>query len=325
MFTHIPESIPNFQYKQVSSQAAPTVVTYTYPSGGSHSIHTESRFAETKATPITPVIVPVSTGGSSHKSSSFRESHSSHAAPQVVYQPAPIAPSFSSERYIQSSSSGGLRPAIVPVLTPGGGSSYSRRESYTKQGSGGVIAPIAPIVTYPSGGSSSSSFREESSSSGGGFGGVQIATVGVPSGGSSSSSYREESSSSGGGGFGGSIISYPSGGSSSSFREESSSSGGGFGGGIVTYPGSTSQILSSRFSDAGFGHSNLDHYISESDRLARLQAQNIHSSTGYKASSIADLDGQITQFPSSGSQSKSWEKSSKWSSQSEVRFMNKIQ
>lgn len=255
------------QFKEIS-QAAPTVVAINaYPSTGVGSIHTESRFSEIKATPITPFIVPVSTGGNSQRSSSFRESHSSRAVPQVVYT-APIVPS-------------------------GGSSSFTRHESYSKHGSGGHVVPIAPIVSYPS---VSSSFREESASSGsGGFGGGHI--VSYPS--------------------------YPSGASSSSsFREESSSSGNGFGGshvGVVSYPsvGSGSH-LSSRFSDyhdSSFGaSSDLGHYMTESERLAR---DRLHNSAGHNSINTVDF-GHAHLTPSSGGQTRSWEKSSKWASQSEV-------
>lgn len=61
--------------------------------------------------------------------------------------------------------------------------------------------------------------------------------------------------------------------------------------------------------------------MSESERLARLQAQNIQSSSGYKASSVADFGGaKMVAVPVStgGARTKSWEKSSKWASQSEV-------
>lgn len=66
--------------------------------------------------------------------------------------------------------------------------------------------------------------------------------------------------------------------------------------------------------------------MTESERLARLQAQNIHSQTGYKAASVVDLgNAHLTQAPSAGGQTKSWEKSSKWSSQTEVSFLFRIQ
>lgn len=59
--------------------------------------------------------------------------------------------------------------------------------------------------------------------------------------------------------------------------------------------------------------------MTESERLARLQAQNIQTSSGYKASSVADFGNSHIVPASSGSgRTKSWEKSSKWGSQSEV-------
>lgn len=64
--------------------------------------------------------------------------------------------------------------------------------------------------------------------------------------------------------------------------------------------------------------------MSESERLARLQAQNIQSANGYKASSVVDLGGAAVASPSSGGRTKSWEKSSKWSSQSEVNRFQMI-
>jgi len=57
--------------------------------------------------------------------------------------------------------------------------------------------------------------------------------------------------------------------------------------------------------------------MSESERLARLQAQNIQGQHGYKASSTADFGNAALIQPSSGSRTKSWEKSSKWASQTE--------
>lgn len=59
----------------------------------------------------------------------------------------------------------------------------------------------------------------------------------------------------------------------------------------------------------------MGHYMSESERLAR---ERLHSgSAGYNAINTVDF-GHAHLTPSTGAQSKSWEKSSKWSSQSEV-------
>lgn len=124
-------------------------------------------------------------------------------------------------------------------------------------------------------------------------------------------------------------------------REQSLSSGN-FGGnvGVVGYPsvgsaryeqsrhlsnqnyGSTVPVigsqLSSRFGSSSDVSSNLDQYRSESERLARLQAQNIQSSSDYKASSVANFGGIQAVPVSTGGHTKSWEKSSKWASESEV-------
>lgn len=230
-------------------------------------------------------------GGSS--SSLYRESHSRQAAaPQIIYQPQPSASSsrFSSERY--SSSNSAQQPQVIPVSIPSASSRYSQSESFSNQGSGGIVAPI---VQYPSGGSSSSRFNEQSSSSSGGLGGTAFQVTGFPSG------------------------------SSSRFNEHSSSSGGLGGSSFVTgFPSSSSNQLSSRFSESEFGSGfgqtgfGLDRYISESDRLARLQAQNIQSRNGYKASSTVDFGNAHVSPAASSGKTKSWEKSSKWSSQSEV-------
>lgn len=275
------------------SQAAPTVVTYPI-GGGGRSVHSESRFSEIRATPSTPYIVPISTGGSSHKTSSYRESHSSQAAaPTIVYSaPAPSS-SFSSERY-SSSSSAGAAPAIIPVIPSGGSSRYSHHESFSNQGSGGLVAPV---VSYPAGSSAISS------------------------------RFSESSSSLGGNGLGAAIVSYPSGGGSSASHYESSSSNGGFGNNLVTYhPSSHHRQISQRFGEdiGSFGSTNLGHYMSESERLARLQAQNIQGQSGYKAASTVDFgNANLIAEPSAGSRTKSWEKSSKWSSQSEVSCVRK--
>lgn len=216
---------------KVSQQAVPTMIT-VQPAfgGGSHSVHTESRFGQIKSTPVTPIIYPVLPTGSSH-ASTFRESHSSnHVAPQVaVYHPAPSTSSHYSNKY--SSSTGNF---------------------------GGNVG----LLSYPSLGSSSSRFSEDSSSSSGNYG-SNVGVIGFPS---------------------------------------------------------SSQITSrfgSEFGSSG-ASSNLNQYMSESERLARLQAQNIQSSSGYKASSVADF-GAVQSVPvSTGGRTKSWEKSSKWASQSEV-------
>lgn len=173
----------------------------------------------------------------------------------------------------------------------------------------------------PSGSSHSSSIRESHSSN---QAAPQFVYHSAPS--ASSQFSREHSSSSGN--FGGNVgvVSYPSLGSTSSrIREDSSSSSGNFGStvGVIGYP--SSSHLSSRFNsdfDSSSGaSSNLNQYMSESERLARLQAQNIQSSSSYKASSATDFGGaQLAAVPVStgGGHTKSWEKSSKWASQSEV-------
>lgn len=311
-------SFSSSRHNERVSQAVPAVVPVSiFPSGGSTSRYSNSQVSLTVHFPsvqkkskhittiftvdffcqfkevsqATPTVVTFSTypssgGGSVHTESRFSEIKSTPVAPLII----PVSTGGGSQRSssFRESHSSHAAPQIVytaPII-PSGGSSYSRHESYTNQGSGGQIVPI---VSYPSG--------------------------------SSSSNFREESSSSSGGGYGGAhIVSYPSGSSSSSrFREESSSSGGGFGGGVVSYPsiGSGSH-LSSRFSDyhdSSFGGaSDLGRYMTESERLAR---ERLHSSSGFNSINAVDFGhGQLT--PSTGSQSKSWEKSSKWSSQSEV-------
>lgn len=78
------------------------------------------------------------------------------------------------------------------------------------------------------------------------------------------------------------IITYPSGGLSSSHISDSSSisSGNQLGGISFGYP-SANQQLSSRFSSSDVGSSfGLGQYMGESERLARLQAQNIHGQHG---------------------------------------------
>lgn len=64
--------------------------------------------------------------------------------------------------------------------------------------------------------------------------------------------------------------------------------------------------------------------MTESERLARLQAQNIQSSSGYKASSTVDFGGNaaLVAPAATGGRTKSWEKSSKWENQSEVSSIN---
>lgn len=59
--------------------------------------------------------------------------------------------------------------------------------------------------------------------------------------------------------------------------------------------------------------------MSESERLARLQAQNIQGRDGYKATQTVDFgNAALVTAPAAGGSAKSWEKSSKWASQSEV-------
>lgn len=133
-------------------------------------------------------------------------------------------------------------------------------------------------------------------------------------GGGSSSSYTQQSSSSSGnvgGGFG--VVGvYPSGGSSvsSRFSEQSSSNnnqGFGFGGVGV----------------AGFGHtsSGLAQYMSESERLAHLQAQSGGGFGSQRGSSSVDFVSGNSFGSNLGGgygKVKSWETSSKWGSESEV-------
>lgn len=228
---------------------------------------------------------------------------------------------FHSEQYSKHGSSG----LSAPIVTyPVGGSSLSSRFSeHSSLSNGGLTAPV---ITYPSSGSSSHSsrFSESSSSSNGGY---SAPIVAYPSGGSSSSSHFSESSSSSNRGLNAPIIAYPGGGSSSShFSQSSSSSNGNFGGnvGFASYP----QALSSRFSSASdfdsglgssFGTSNLHQYMSESERLARLQSQNIQGQHGYKGTSTAHFgNAALVQPSASGGRTKSWEKSSKWASQTDV-------
>lgn len=226
---------------------------------------------------------------------------------------------------MSSASRGGYGGAniISPIVSYPSGASSSFREESSLHGGFGGASVVAPIVSYPSGGASSS-YREESSSSRGGFGGGSIVApiVAYPSGGASSS-YREESSSSHGGFGGGSIVapivSYPSGGASSTYREESSSSGGsGLGNaGFITYGQPVSRFGGADFGSS-FGSSNLGTYMSESERMARIQAQNLQGSAGYRASSALDLGNAHLTNAGAGGQTKSWEKSTKWSSNTEV-------
>lgn len=289
----------HFQYKQVS-QANPTVIVPITTGGGQSSQFTESRFSEIKSTPTTFTYVAPVSGG--HRSSSYRESHSSQSAPQTVVYTAPA---------------------------PTGSSRYSHSESFSKDGlTGGYTAPI---VTFPTSGGSQ--FSERTSSSAGSLGGYSAPIITYPvTAGGSSSQFSERSSSSTGslGGYAAPIVTYPVGGGSSSHVSESSSSTSGSHGGNVGFvsTGFPSSNLHSRFGSEfgsefgstsfGSGTSNLDHYISESERLARLQAQNIQGQHGYKGTSTVDIGNAALVQPASGSRTKSWEKSSKWSSQSEV-------
>lgn len=181
--------------------------------------------------------------------------------------------------------------------------------------------PITPIIypVLPTGNSQASSFHESHSSN-------QVApqvTIYHPA--PSSSHYSNKYSSSSGN-FGGNVgVAYPTnlGSISSRFSQDSSSSSGNYGGstvGVIGLSPASSQLSSrfgSEFGSSGVS-SNLNQYMSESERLARLQAQNVQSSSGYKASSVADFGGVQSVPVSTGSHTKSWEKSSKWASQSEV-------
>lgn len=141
-------------------------------------------------------------------------------------------------------------------------------------------------------------------------------------GGSSASHYTQHSSSSGNNGIG-LVGVYPTvgGGSSSShFSEQSSSDNHGFGSGFGSGVG-----LSSRFSGgSGFGHtsSGLAQYMSQSERLAHLQAQSGGGYGSQRGSSNVDyVSGNSfgNNLATGGyGKVKSWETSSKWGSQSEV-------
>lgn len=150
-------------------------------------------------------------------------------------------------------------------------------------------------------------------------------------GGASSSHYTEHSSSGGGGGGIGLVGVYPVGGvggSSSHFSEHSSSSGNQGLGAYGTYP--SGYGLSSRYSTgSGFGHtsSGLAQYISESERLAQLQAQSGGGIGSQRGSSTVNFSSGNSLGGNLGGgygKVKSWETSSKWGSQSEVNPQNRF-
>lgn len=62
--------------------------------------------------------------------------------------------------------------------------------------------------------------------------------------------------------------------------------------------------------------------MSESERLARLQSQNIQTSSGHKAGSTVSNIGDAAYVvqPSNSARARSWEKSSKWASEQAVSF-----
>lgn len=77
----------------------------------------------------------------------------------------------------------------------------------------------------------------------------------------------------------------------------------------------------------GAGSSGLHHYIAESERLAKAQAQDIgYGGVRAGGSQLADLsagygsNAGLSGGSAGGFKTKSWEKASKWSSQSEVRI-----
>lgn len=247
------------------------------------------------------VVVPITTGGG--QSSRFIESRFS----DVRSTPTTFT-------YVAPASSGGHH-------------SSSYRESHSSQ------AAAPQVITYPIGGGSSSQYQESSSSSTGNRGFTSpIITypVTVPAG--SSSHFSESSSSGNHGGYTAPIATFPvaGGASSSQFSETSSSTGGSHGGNVGFI--SSGYPIHSRFgsdfgsefgsSSSSFGSgssSNLVHYMTESERLARLQAQNIQGQHGYKGATTVDLgSANLVAQPTAGSRQKSWEKSSKWSSQTEV-------
>lgn len=236
----------------------------------------------------------------------------------MVVPIAPVSSDTSSRHYTRHVSKVSQQAAptvIVPAF--GGGNSVHTEDRFSEIKS----TPITPLVypVLPSGGSHSSSIHEESHSSN--QAAPQFVYHSAPS--ASSQYIRQHSSSSGN--FGGNVgvVSYPSLGSTSSrFSHDSSSSSGNFGSTVSAFGYPSNSQHSSRFgSDFGSSSgvsSNLNQYMSESERLARLQAQNIQSSSGYKASSVTDFDGAQMVPVSTGGRTKSWEKSSKWASQSEV-------
>lgn len=272
--------------EQISNAGIPSVplAVPAFPSSSAHLMHASQRI---NSAPVYAPVYPVSTGGSSSRLSSHRESHSSASnvlPTQTIVYSSPSVSQRISESSSRNVVSGGSTPAFVSVAPVGGGSSFSHHSSnYLNSGSTGGI--VAPIVTYPIGG-----------------------------GHSSASKYLHESSSSNAGGLGGVAV-YPSVGVSGSQL------GSRFGHSSAFDSGFSSGVSS------GLTSSGLSGFMSESERLARLQAQNVHSSSSQSGSVYADqynsgsgLTGAYVQ-PTTGSfgKTKSWEKSSKWASQSEVR------
>jgi hypothetical protein len=144
----------------------------------------------------------------------------------------------------------------------------------------------------------------------------------VQSGGSSRFSSRHEGFSSGSS-FAPTPVMSGSSGSRFSSSSFGNSNAGGFGGGMSSFPSRQSTRFGSSTMDSG---SDLTSYMSESERLARVQAKGVYGSgNSLSGSSLTQsrFDGGDLNSASGGggadgfARSKSWQSNSKWSSGSQ--------
>lgn len=289
---------------------APAIIPYPAPT---HSRYISEQASESQQQTVpTPQYIPVYPSGSSERYRTNSERYSSHlsTAPLPVYtQPR----STSSDRYSVHSESV-QEPQIYPVYPVSGGSSSryssSRQESVRQQHA------AQPTVILPSPQRSTSSRyskNEESSSTSAQQ--PQYYQPIIPTGGISSryglnEEYESNSNSQNGGGYIPRFGNYPNGGVYRSNRL-----------GTSLFTDHASQGLSS--------------YMSESERLARLQAHSVQGTGAYSGSSTVDSDfSGMTNDLSIGTgnsaglngvglggaafvRTKSWENNAKWASGTE--------
>lgn len=278
-----------------SSNVNPTVaVVPTIVGGGSSSNYVNEQQITASNLQPSIAVIPTPSNVNFHQHHLHHQQLQQHPSPVVVQYPTVTGGSSHYHKEFESHSQDNAAPTVV-TFTPAGGQSshvYKKKVVVNQGGGGGAI--VAPIVSYPAG--SSSSYIHSSSSQGSGSSGLGggVALINPVSTGSGFTH--------------GSLIDT------------------GFNSNPVVPVFSNAALLDSRFSGSlgSFGsHNSLNSLMDESKRLAFLQSQNLHASNSFTGSSTAGASHAANtgavQFvqPSTYGGTKSWEKSSKWASQSE--------